>query len=231
MKLMFKDSEIGDYPLEIGKSLTIGRRPTNNIVIDNPAISGAHAKIDALEDGYLLTDLKSKNGTFMNGQLVSSHWLMKGDVITIGKHTLAFTLKDGEEPPPEHDSMEETMVLDTSDYRAMLDKSSPSVSTQSAQKESVGVLSFLKGGEGEIELTKKLVKLGKDPSCDIVLSGFTVGKTAATISKRPTGYYLNYVEGLSKPKVNGNAVKDSIQLKEFDSIEIGSAKMEFIMKE
>jgi hypothetical protein len=58
-----------------------------------------------------------------------------------------------------------------------------------------------------------------------------VAKVAATISKRPTGFYLNFVEGMSKPSVNGKTVKDSTPLKEFDIIEIGSAKMEFIIKE
>jgi hypothetical protein len=66
---------------------------------------------------------------------------------------------------------------------------------------------------------------------DIIISGFMMAKTAATISRRPTGYYLNFVEGMHKPKLNGTVVKDSAKLKEFDVIEIGSAKMEFIMKD
>ncbi len=230
--LQFKDVQQGEYPLSKGAALTIGRRDTNQVVIDNLAVSGNHAKIDCLEEGYLLTDLKSKNGTFVNGKIVTSHWLQKGDVISIGKHNLLFTVAEGEEPPPAHDMTEKTMMLDTEEYRAMLDRSSPDAAAgEERQAGSTAVLSFVKGGEGEFELTKKLVKIGKDATNDIVLSGFMVGKTAATISKRPTGYYLNFVEGMAKPKVNGKPVKDSVLLKEFDSIEIGSAKMEFFVKE
>jgi hypothetical protein len=81
-----------------------------------------------------------------------------------------------------------------------------------------------------VELTKKLTKIGKNASSDIVVSGLTVGQTAATISKRPDGYYLSYVGGMSKPKVNGETVRESAPLKQFDVIEIGSAKMQLINK-
>jgi len=81
------------------------------------------------------------------------------------------------------------------------------------------VLAYLSGGEGEVVLAKKLMKMGKDSACDIPVSGFGVGQTAATISMRPNGYFLSYVEGISKPKVNGSAVKQSVKLNEFDVIE------------
>lgn len=227
----FKDMDLGEFSIDKGGSLTIGRKETNKVVIDNLAVSGQHAKIDALDDGYLLTDLQSKNGTFINDKPVTTHWLQPGDVITIGKHKLVFHLADGEAPPAA-DKLEKTMVLDTNEYRAMVGKSSPSVTSQAAEKkEPAAVLSFLKGGEGEIVLSKKLIKIGKDDSNDVIVSGFMVGKTAATISKRPTGYFLSYVEGMAKPKVNGRAVKDTAQIKEFDKIEIGSATFEFILKE
>ena len=108
----------------------------------------------------------------------------------------------------------------------MLDKTQSDMPAREQEKENIGVLTFLAGGENDIELSKKLVKIGKDPSCDIVVSGLLVGKTSATISKRPKGYYLSYVAGMSKPKVNGEAVKESVVLNEFDIIEIGSVKMQ-----
>ena len=91
LTLKFKDTKINEYRLQEGGNLTIGRRDANNIVIENLAVSGFHAKIDSIDKGYLLTDLKSKNGTFVNGQLVASHWLGHGDTVNIGKHTLVFT--------------------------------------------------------------------------------------------------------------------------------------------
>ena len=64
----------------------------------------------------------------------------------------------------------------------------------------------------------------------IVIGGLMMGKTAATISKRPNGYSLAFVEGMTKPKVNGETVKDSVRLKEFDTISIGSVTFQFIQK-
>lgn len=231
LTLKFKDSNIGEYHVKEGQSLTIGRSDKNNIVIENLAVSGRHAKIDALEDGYLLTDLKSKNGSFVNEKQVTSHWLENNDVITIGKHTLVFAYKEGEKQFESAASgmMDKTMVMDTAAHRDLLAKSVPDMAAME-KKEPIGILSFLSGGEGEIELTKKLTKIGKDSSSDIKVGGMMVGKTAATISKRPQGYHLSYVEGMSKPKVNNEAVKESVLLKEFDIIEIGSVKMEFILK-
>jgi len=54
-----------------------------------------------------------------------------------------------------------------------------------------------------------------------------VGLTAVTISKRPDGYYLSYVGGMSKPKINDKPIKHSIILNDLDVIEIGPAKMQF----
>ncbi|MGD9121933.1 MAG: FHA domain-containing protein, partial [Desulfobacterales bacterium] len=88
--LKFKDNVLADYHLPPGCSLKIGRRKDNDIVIDNLAVSSHHGKIDSAGDGFVYIDLKSKNGSFINQQLVSSHWLQDGDVIYIGKHSLTF---------------------------------------------------------------------------------------------------------------------------------------------
>jgi len=127
--------------------------------------------------------------------------------------------------------MDNTMVMDTDKYREMIGKSAAEGKPAAAAAAGpMGVLSFLSGGDGEVELNKKLTKIGKHPECDIVISGLMVGQTAVTISKRPSGYSLSYVEGMAKPKVNGDVVRESVMLKEFDSIEIGSVKMQFYLK-
>jgi hypothetical protein len=234
LTLKFKENTIDEYRLEKGKSMTIGRLENNDVVIENLAVSGHHAKIDPVGDGFLLTDLDSKNGSFVNDQLVQSHWLKEGDNIVIGKHTLTFGYAEDEEKPDEvATGMDQTMVMDTDEYREMLDhtmKSQGTGATKVLQEGPMGMLSYLTGGEGSVELSKKLTKIGKKSDADIIVSGLLVGGTAATISKRPKGYSLSYVEGMSKPKVNGKSVKESVMLKEFDTIEIGSAKLQFIIK-
>lgn len=229
--LKFQDNVIQEFDIQKGQSVNIGRKDNNDLVIENLAVSGYHAKIDSVDDGFLLTDLQSKNGTFINEQMVMSHWLMDGDVITIGKHTLVFSYGEGEEKPKNlEDTMDQTMVMETSKYKNMLAKSSPDVGKQTMETGPVGILTFLAGGSGEVELTKKLTRIGKDPESDIRISGMMVGKTAITVSKRPKGFFINYVGGMAKPKVNGDVVKESRQLHDFDMIEIGPTKMQFTLK-
>ena len=235
LTLKFKDNVVGEYALEKGKSLTIGRIDSNEVVIENLAVSGHHAKIDSVGDGFLLTDLQSKNGSFVNDQQVTSHWLQHKDRIMIGKHTLVFEYGKGEERPEAaagpSGGMDQTMVMDTGQYRKMMEKTGKTADAGSGLKgEPIGVLSYLAGGEGEVEINKKLFKIGKSSSADLVVGGLMIGQTAATISKRPNGYSLSYVEGMTKPKVNGKGVKESVMLKEFDVIEIGSIKLQFVLK-
>ena len=232
LMLKYEEKIIQKYHLHKGKSLSIGRKDDNDVVVENLAVSGHHAKIDCVDEGVLLTDLKSKNGSFVNKELISSHWLKHGDVITIGKHTLLFAYKKDEPQPAKvQDDMDQTMVMDTGKYRDMLAKSVPDGAKQALEEKGpIGVLSYLSGGQDEVKITKKLTKIGKDLSSDVVVGGFLVGRTAAALSKRPDGYHVSYVGGIAKLKVNGEVIKTSVKLKEFDVIEIGSAKLQFIYK-
>jgi hypothetical protein len=231
LTLKYNDNIIHEYRLKKGGSLTIGRRDTNDVVIENLAVSGSHAKIDSVGDGFLITDLKSKNGSFVNEQLFNSHYLNHGDKITIGKHTLVFTYATDEPQPDALGSgMDQTMVMDTDQHREMLAKTGSDLPPGAHTQAPTGILTYLTGGTGDIELTKKLTKIGKDAASDIVISGLMAGKTAATISIRPKGHYLSYVGGIAKPKVNGETIKTSVKLNEFDEIEVGSAKLQFLHK-
>ncbi|MGD8252076.1 MAG: FHA domain-containing protein [Desulfobacterales bacterium] len=233
LSLKFKGNTIQDYTLSPERSITIGRSEDNLITIENLAVSNHHAKIDSVGNGFLLTDLQSKNGCFVNEKMVSTHWLQDGDVVHIGKHTLCFSYGPEESPPPHSPThSENTMVMDAGQYRDMLEKDDSVMAERlKSEKEPVGILSYLTGGDGEVVLSKKIIKIGKDKGSDIRITGFAVGQTAATISRRPSGYYLSYVGGLFKPKVNGATVKESIPLNEFDIIELGSTKLQFFTKE
>ncbi|MGD9302351.1 MAG: FHA domain-containing protein [Desulfobacterales bacterium] len=229
--LSFKDKTLRDYRLQRGSSLTIGRKKNNDVIIDNLAVSSHHAKIDSVGDGFVLIDLKSKNGSFVNEQQVSSHWLKQGDVINIGKHSLVFGYSEEEEVPEnESDEIEQTMVMDTSQYRSMVNKSKPKAVTppDSIKKAStIGILSFLEGGNGKYICRKSITKFGKHPDSDVVVKGFMIGNTSATISRRPDGFYLSYVSGFSRPKVNDKKVKQETVLNDLDIISIGATKLQF----
>ena len=126
--------------------------------------------------------------------------------------------------------MDQTMVMDTDTYRKMTGKTDKELAeARKSAKVSVGILSYLAGGEGEIKLTNRITKIGKSPSSEIVVKGIMMGSTAVVISRKPKGYTLSYVDGMTKPKVNGEVVKESVDLKEFDIIDVGSAKFQFII--
>ena len=243
LTLKFKNEAIALFNLEPGRSLTIGRRDDNDVMINNLAVSGYHAKIDSVGEGFVVVDLKSKNGSFVNEKLINSHWLQDGDIISIGKHSLIFAYdqdETGRHVKPA--KMDKTMVMDTSHYRSMMEKSKPDVAPQPAQqpappqpvklnKNQRGYLNYLSGGEGYARLRSRITKIGSDSSCDIVIKGWTVGKTAFTISRTEDGYVLNYVGGMAKPRVNDHkTVKEAVILKESDIIEIGGTKFQFVIK-
>jgi hypothetical protein len=71
---------------------TIGRTKENLIRVDEPAVSRGHAQISLTEEGYILRDLGSENGTFVNGERVDTRVLLEGDRIQIG--TVRFVFYD-----------------------------------------------------------------------------------------------------------------------------------------
>jgi hypothetical protein len=95
---------------EINKErMTLGRKPHNDIQIDNLAVSGEHAMIMTILNDSFLEDLGSTNGTLVNGQPVKKHFLQNSDVIEIGKYRLKYV---NEQPAKmSQQEFEKTMVL------------------------------------------------------------------------------------------------------------------------
>ncbi len=233
--LTFNKQIINRYSFD-KDNLTIGRKPENDVQIDNLAVSGHHARIDKTGNDFILTDLRSTNGTFVNRKQIVSHPLKHGDNIQIGKHVLLFLASEKQEATAEGRAKgadpDKTMILDTVKQRELLAKQAESGKAVPAASEKIGVLSAIGGADlGEIELTKKLTRIGKADTSEIRLRGMMMGATAATISKRPSGYTIAHTGGRTKIKVNGNIVHESVQLKDFDTIEIGSHKFQFYQKE
>ena len=231
--LTFNKQVIKEFPFLKG-SITLGRLDDNTIIVDNLAVSGYHARIDKTGDDFILTDLQSTNGTFVNDKKVTSHKLTHGDNIVIGKHVILFVgtgkgKADGADPAKM--DMDKTMMLDTAKQRELLAKQK-AAPTPAQAVDKIGVITSIDGSDlGEFELSKKLTKIGKADTSEIRLSGLLMGATAATISRRPSGYTVSFAGGLSKLKVNGDVVKDSVSLKDFDAIEVGSFKFQFYQKD
>lgn len=231
--LKFKELVLKDFSLQDGGK-TIGRAPGNDVVLENLLVSGHHARIDQAGGEYIITDLQSKNGTYVNGARVSSVKLKHGDQILVGKHTLVFELDAAQVSAADKDMVEETMFVQSAGAIPGQPPAQAAPETESAASpapvEPLGVLSYLSGGKGECELTKKLVKMGKGEEADVQIGGFLTPKVVATISRRPTGYHITPMTGRVKVRVNGVPVEGSQRLKEFDTIEVGAVVFQFYFR-
>ena len=222
----------GEFELD-QERLTIGRKPENDIQIDNLAVSGKHSMIITILDDSFLEDLGSTNGTYVNGKLVKKHALKDGDVIAIGKHELKYV---NENASDDDDEFEKTMIIKpgsasaavaaaqaAEDAGAAATPSPPQAGAAAPAAASGGMplgrLTVLNGpiAGKELELTKALITLGKP------------GTQVAVISRRPQGYFLTHIESSGGfPVVNGAEVgAKAYQLKDGDLIELASIKMEF----
>ncbi|HVO84503.1 MAG TPA: FHA domain-containing protein [Syntrophobacteria bacterium] len=232
--LKFKELLLKDFSLQDGGK-TIGRAPGNDIVLENLLVSGHHARIDQAGGDYILTDLRSKNGTYVNGARISSAKLKHGDQILVGKHTLVFELDAAQVSAADRNMVEATMFVPSAGVVAG-EPSAQGVPGAGAAPpgptpaEPIGILSYLSGGKGEYELTKKLAKMGKGEEADIQIGGFLTPKVAATISRRPNGYHVTPMTGRVKVRVNGTQIEGSQRLKDFDTIEIGAVVLQFYFK-
>lgn len=77
--------------VEIASSLTIGSRPDSDLRIEDPTVSRKHAQIMRTADGFLLQDLGSTNGTFLNDVRVDRAYLRSGAVVTVGETSMVFS--------------------------------------------------------------------------------------------------------------------------------------------
>lgn len=210
--------------------LTIGRKPHNDIQIDNLAISGEHAVIVTILNDSFLEDLNSTNGTLVNGQPIKKHILRNNDVIELGKYKLKFM--SGDEVGSASGDFEKTTMLRPG--MAKLASEMQLAPTSSPTRSNIGVaptppapsipaaaIQLLNGPNAgkELELTKTLTTLGKP------------GLQVAVIARRPHGYFITHVEGKQFPIVNGEVLDAQAHpLGDHDVVEIAGIKMEFFLK-
>ena len=110
--LSLDGSVIREIPLNKDR-VTIGRKPQNDIPIENLAVSGEHACIVTILDDSFLEDLGSTNGTLVNGNPIKKHILQNSDVIEIGKYKMKYVVEVGmaAAAPAPVDDFERTMVM------------------------------------------------------------------------------------------------------------------------
>ncbi|MDX8393383.1 MAG: FHA domain-containing protein [Mariprofundales bacterium] len=236
--LKLQNDVVAEYILNQEETV-IGRKPEHSVHIDSRSISGRHARIIKIGSKDILEDLGSTNGTFINGKKVAKYVLKHGDNVMMGNYILVYVDLDAEPLPEsasedEESDMDKTMILTPAARASLLKGNKPEFgsSNEGGGLPIAGVQVLTGDMMGKtIDLSASLTSIGKADNCKIRVKGFTVSKQAAAITRRPSGYHLSYIGGLSKTKLNGTAVGDHpATLKEGDIIEIGDTKMEFFFK-
>lgn len=240
--LKFDDRELTECAVGI-HPVTIGRLPDNLMAIDNPAVSGRHARVYKEGNHYVLEDLKSTNGTFVNDKPVARHTLLEGDVILVGKHTLVFTLKGGEQTDDHKQDtfvpeIGGTMMLDTQKQKHLLsgldhgrpsqvyDAVVPKTAIPTAQGR-IGTIKVVSGDTGQTEyvLAAVTTMIGKAETAQIRLKGWFKPQVAAAIARKGEGFTITPMGG--KVSVNGEKVSGRRELISGDMIEVGGLTLEF----
>lgn len=197
---------------------TLGRRAYNDIVIDNPAVSGEHAVLHMSGGGEVeIEDLHSTNGTYINGHVVQKRRLKDNDVIDIGGCRIHFRARSN-------------LAVDGAaanggnghaagnDFSDAIPLSSPPTEAGALVELGVPVLRVLSGSDQgqEISLQKVVTTIGKP------------GVAVAVVTRRRQGYVAASVMGAVT--LNGAPLgTDAVGLQERDVIELGGAtRMEFV---
>ncbi len=211
----------------------IGRKPHNDIQIDNLAVSGEHAAIITILNDSFIEDLGSTNGTMVNGKPIKKHFLQANDVIEIGKHKLKY-FNDAPSQTSAAD-FEKTMIIRSPSKPAAPPAQPPAAApaapaAPAAERVSSDTVTNMKAMAPEVvkPVPPPPPPAGAAPHAEHaplpeaaiqVLSGAAAGRTldltknlttigkpglqVAVITKRPNGYFITHVEGATYPTLNG----------------------------
>ena len=222
---------------DITKTISIGREK-GDIILKNPAVSAKHARLKSEQGVFVLEDMNSTNGTFVNQGRISTQQLHHGDIINIGKFELEFI--DQTEASSTSDSfmMDEggmTVMIDTTKILSGGKPKEPKKPKTEKSPEKIGARLILvpksPADSGRMmvhKLKKETTLMGSGDNVDIRIKGFTVANVAVTIRRAKDGYYAGFMGGMSKLRVNGSKVDGEVKLKSKDRVEIGSYIFEFL---
>jgi pSer/pThr/pTyr-binding forkhead associated (FHA) protein len=228
LQILLKFNEIVLKVFQSDKAeITIGRNIKNDIQIDNLAVSNFHAKVVRSDGNYIIEDLNSTNGTYINEKKINERELQDGDTADIGKHSLTFLLEGGVNTGKRLSELEmdQTMMLDTEKQRELIKKAKPSPPGSPARLK----VQDGESSQGEYQLTERLTEIGKGERCQIRLEGLFAPKNLAYITRDPKGYTLIPGDNADKLRLNGVSIDKGTALKNNDVIDAGKVKFRFML--
>jgi hypothetical protein len=226
--LSLNGTVLGNYFLEKDR-FVIGRRPSCDIQVNDQGVSKEHAVILTVGNDQILEDLKSTNGTQVNGEKVDRHILQNGDVIEVGRYKIKYV---NQKAIPDMD-FDKTLMIPAFDRSKLTPMDADTATQEGLQVETavataravknVFPLGAVKGLSGdhagqEIELVRPITSFGRPGN-------------SAIISRRPHGYFITHVCGRKLPVVNGRSIGEAPHpLDNLDQIEIAGEKLQFLLK-
>ncbi|MCB4788976.1 MULTISPECIES: FHA domain-containing protein [unclassified Delftia] len=212
---------------------TLGRRPYNDIVIDNLAVSGEHAVLSIVDGTVTIEDLRSTNGTYVNGQPILRQTLNHGDLLDIGKYKIRFVQQqvsassrsalaaiaaavEATRPAPLAEDLPSQFSTQTpSGFDHTLPPSMAGLATRQA---AIRMLNGNAAGR-EVPLVKVVTTLGKP------------GVAVASITQKHHGFVLAQLEGDALSlKLNGQEIgRRAMPLQHGDTVELAGTQMQFLV--
>ena len=253
--LMFDEQVLREIP--VGPTpLGIGRLPDNAVMIDNPAVSSRHARVIVQGGQYIVEDLKSLNGTFVNEQRITRHTLQHGDAVLVGKHTLLFdataekaapATQPASAPAAPVQDLGGTVFLDTKAHKEMLSKMAAEAESKAealtarmpaaqtagraaAAPAQLGVLTVLSGSTDQPQyvLEGQTALIGKSKTALVRLKGWFKPDVAAAITRKRNSYVVTPLAG--KTRVNRQPLTGPYELQEGDVVEVSGVSLQFTLQ-
>ena len=243
LTLQYEGIVLKEYAL--GTGVTIGRLPDNAVIIDNPAVSGHHARVYLEGNQVVLEDLHSTNGTFVNGRPILRQLLQHGDEVLVGKHQLVFDRAASESPLVSAAPMEglgDTVYLDTKQHRALratLETArvevaraiNPRPASSPPPAPRMGVLRVVSGRseQHEYELGAHTSRIGRSDTALVRLQGWFKPSVAIAIARSGNTYIATALGG--KPLVNDVRLEGRHNLEDGDVLSVSGLVLEFRWKD
>lgn len=212
--------KLGDQVLQThvfeGDLLRVGRSRENDIVLENLSVSRHHVQIRHHEGQYVLFDMNSSNGTFLNGTRITRTELMSGDQIKVGKHLLTW-----------YDSSEQATVMEP----VLEEGGGARVVKKAAEARAEAWVKVENGRlkDREFKIVRFETSIGKGATNDIVLTDdWLLAKKQAIILRRGNDEFLiEDLGGIRRVKVNGKTIDEPVTVRTGDKLDVGGTRLTF----
>lgn len=229
LTLVLSGRTLDRFEFDEFERLKVGRSEDCEVRIDNLGVSRHHCEIVSKDGFYLVRDLQSNNGTFVNGSKVEVHSLNNGDVITLGKYSLEY---QGPALPSRNGGLQVSEGGEP--MGAMTVQVDPAALARMAGAKATKVRGYLvvqpKGGQPPrtMVLEKPLFLLGKDPEADLRLEGWFCPRVVAVVVRDETGYRLLDVSDKGDAiRVNGVTRRET-RLTDQDEVVVRDRALKFM---